>query len=427
MAITINKLDKSNLQSENSFSSVAKNSLPKSPTNNLDVSAATYLGGKDDDFTNAVDISVDGNFVIVGGSLKNAQLGGEETELLGGGDGTIVRYNAQTNEAVATTRLPGRILDLEVSTNGDIAVAYQGGIAVLNADATKVKWSESFNDVARIAISDSGKVGIVRSIKGADKSILFDSNGEQLKEWSTSSDKRQFEDIAVTDRNGGMVIATGYEQKEGNLQVAFTQAWSYQGKDVWKNYDFDEQLIYRESLKADTRGQRVAIGRDGQLYSSYQVDGGTGSSILYRDPFDLLEKITSDRKIETDQYNKPTNIGSAKVTWYGRYDLQSGDLVKGQSLLGRLGDKGNSIDVDSITATEDGTVILGGSAAYKIANRDEQTIEGQLVNKYDGYEGYLAVISPDLSERISWTPITASDGAVAAYRNGTTAVVTTTD
>ncbi|MEM6754000.1 MAG: DUF4114 domain-containing protein, partial [Cyanobacteria bacterium P01_C01_bin.38] len=46
---------------------------------------------------------------------------------------------------------------------------------------------------------------------------------------------------------------------------------------------------------------------------------------------------------------------------------------------------------------------------------------------YDGYEGYLAVISPDLSERISWTPITASDGAVAAYRNGTTAVVTTTD
>ena len=193
MTTTINKLDDSNPQSQNSFSSVAKNSFPKSPTNNLDVSAATYLGGKDDDFTNAVDISVDGNFVIVGGSLKNANLGGEETELLGGGDGTIVRYNAQTNEAVATTHLPGKILDLEVSKNGDIAVAYEGGIAVLNADATEVKWSKSLSDVARIAISDNGKV-------------------------------------------------------------------------------------------------------------------------------------------ETDKYNTPTNVNSIKMTWYGRYDLQNGDLIKGQSL-----------------------------------------------------------------------------------------------
>ena len=82
MATKINKLDDSNLQSQNSFSSVSNNVLPQSPTNNLDVSAATYLGGKDDDSTNAVDISLDGKFVIVGGSLKNAKLGGKDTELL---------------------------------------------------------------------------------------------------------------------------------------------------------------------------------------------------------------------------------------------------------------------------------------------------------------------------------------------------------
>jgi hypothetical protein len=425
---TKNQFDDSNLQSQNSFSSVSNNALPQSPTNNLDISAATYLGGKENDSTNAVDISLDGNTVIVGGSIKNANLGGEETELLGGGDGTIVRYDAKTNEVIAVTRLPGKVLDLEVSKNGDIAVAYEGGIAVLNADATEVKWSKFIADVARIAISDSGKVGVVRDRNGDDRASLFDSNGEELRKWSTDSSRRNFLDIAVTDQNGGMVITTGFEQKTGILQVAFTEALSYEGESLWKNYDFDDKDIYKENLMADTRGQRVAIGRDGQLYSSYYVNGGTGFSIFYRDPFDLSEKVTADRKIETDQYTRPTNVGSVKMTWYGRYDLETGDLVKGQSLLSRLDSgKGNSVDVSSITAAEDGTVILGGDSAYKIANRSEQTIEGQPVSEYTGYEGYIAIISPDLTQRLAWTPITDSDGAVAAVRNGTTAVVTTTD
>ena len=427
MATKINKID-SNLPNQNSFSSLPNNGLPQSPTNNLDISAATYLGGSEDDFTDAVDISLDGNFVIVGGSLKNAKLAGKETELLGGGDGTIVRYDSQTNQAITTTLLPGRVLDLEVSNNGDIAVAYEGGIAVLNPDATEVKWNKSLSDVSRIAISDNGKVGVVRDIRGGDRAYLFDSDGEQLQEWNTNS-KRQLNDIAVTDRDGGMVIATGYEQKTSNLQVAFTQAWSYEGKNLWKNYDFDSQDIQKENLGADTRGKRVAIGRDGELYASYTVNGGTGASILYRDPNDLSEKLTDDRKIETDIYNTPTNVGSITMVWYGRYELTNGDLMKGQSLLGRLDDgKGNSVNVESIAATKDGTVILTGDAASKIANRDEQTIEGQAVSDYTPYDGYIAIISPDLTERLSWTPISDSNGGVtAAVRDGKLAAVTTTD
>ena len=428
MATKINKLDDSNVQSQNSSSSVSKNSLPVSPTNNLDISSATYLGGSQDDSTDAVDISADGKFVIVGGSLKDTNLGVKETELLGGGDGTIVRYDPQTNKPISKTNLPGRVIDAEVSKNGDIAVAFEGGVAVLNSDATKVKWSKSLSNVDRVAISDSGKVGVVRNIKGGDRAYLFDSEGEQLKEWKTNSSKRHFQDIAVSDQNGGMVFATGYEQKTSILQVAFTQAWSYQGENLWKNYDFDDEDIYEENLLADTRGQRVSIGRDGNLYSSYFVNGGTGFSIFYRDPYSLSEKVGSDRKIETDLYNSPTNVNSVKMTWYGRYDLETGELIKGQSLLGRLANgKGNSVDVDSITATEDGTVILGGSAAARIANRDEQTIEGKPVKDYVAFDGFVAVISPDLQERLSWTPISDSQGTVAAFRDGKTAVVTTTD
>ncbi|MGD1910439.1 MAG: DUF4114 domain-containing protein, partial [Rivularia sp. (in: cyanobacteria)] len=431
MATQINKFDPSNLQSQNSSSSVLNNALPQSPTNNLDISAATYLGGAEDDLANAVDISADGNFVIVGGSVRNTNLGVEETEPLSGGDGSIVVYDSQTNQALSITRLPGIVSDLEVSKNGDIAVAYEGGIAVLNADGTEVKWSQSLSNVSRIAISDSGKVGVVEDIVRGDKAKLFDSNGEELQQWNTNSSDRDFNDIAVTDQEGGMVIATGYDQKDGNLQVAFTQAWSYEGKNLWNNYDFSAQDISQENLKADTRGTRVAIGRDGQLYSSYYVNGGTGSSIFYRDPYDLSEKLTDDRKIQNDNYNTPTNVGSIQMVWYGRYDLENGELIKGQSLLGRLPNgKGNSVNVQSITATEDGTVILGGGAAFGIANRNEQTIEGQAVGDYLGLanaDGYIAIISPDFEERLSWTPISDGGGVVVATRDGKTAALTTTD
>ena len=407
--------------------SVQNSPIPQSPTNNLDVSAATYLGGTEDDFTNAVDISADGKFVIVGGSLKNANLGGTDTQVLGGGDGTLIRYNSQTNQVVSTTRLPGKVVDLEISKNGDIAVAYEGGIAVLNSDATQVKWSKSLNDVFRIAISDSGKVAAIEDIN-ADKAYLFDSNGQQLQQWTTSSDSNHFYDIAVTDQEGGMVIATGYKQKTSVLQVAFTQAWSYGGQNLWKNYDFNASDIQSENIMADTRGVRVAIGSDGKLYASYKINGGTGSSILSRDPNNLSETLADDRKIETDNYNRATNVGSINMAWYGRYDPKTGELIKGQSLLSRLSNgKGNSVEVESITATQDGTVILAGSTGARIANRDSQTIEGQTVNGYAGFEGYIAIVSPDLEERISWTPITDGKGAVAASRNGKAAVVTTTD
>ncbi|MEM9923208.1 MAG: DUF4114 domain-containing protein [Cyanobacteria bacterium P01_D01_bin.50] len=428
MATEINKFDDSNLQSQNSFSSVLNNALPQSPTNNLDVSAATYLGGAEDDLANAVDISADGNFVILGGSVRNTNLEVEETELLDGGDGSIVVYDSQTNQAVTITRLPGIVWDLEVSKNGDIAVAYEGGIAVLNADATEVKWSQSLSNVSRIAISDSGKVGVVEDIESGDKAKLFDSTGEELQQWNTNSSDRHFYDIAVTDQNRGMVITTGYDQKAPKLQVAFTQAWSNQGENLWNNYDFGAPDISQENLMADTRGTRVAIGGDGKLYSSYYVNGGTGSSIFYRDPHDLSEKLTDDRKIENDNYNTPTNVSSIQMVWYGRYDLNNGDLIKGQSLLGRNNGKGSSVNVNSIGATEDGTVILSGGAAARIANRDQQTIEGQSVSEYVSYDGYIATISPDLKQRLSWTPISRSNGGVAAAtRGGTTAAVSTTN
>ncbi|MGD1874518.1 MAG: hypothetical protein ACFB02_15865, partial [Mastigocoleus sp.] len=397
--------------------------------NNLDVSAATYLGGSGDDATNAVDISLDGNVVIVGGLSSSSTQSGENIDLLGGGKGSIIRYDSQTNEVISTTQLPGKVLDLQVSDNGDIAVAYEGGIAVLNADASEVKWSKPLSYVSRISISESGKVAAMRDIPGSDWIELYDSTGNKSQTWKTDKYTRHFEDVAITDKNGGQVIGVGYEQKTNILQVGFAQSWSFEGEEQWKNYDYSAEELdpTQENLMADTRIERVSIGRDGELYMSAYVNGGFNFSQFERDPYDLDQKANQENVI-VDKYNNSYNTDSIALSYYGQYNLKDGDLIKGQPLLGRRSDdKGNTVKINSITATEDGTVVLGGIAASGIENRNQQTIEGQEVNPYTLYDGYIAIIDSSLEERLVWTPITSkSSNTVAAARNGVIAAGSTT-
>ncbi|MEM7725412.1 MAG: hypothetical protein AAF208_03455 [Cyanobacteria bacterium P01_A01_bin.45] len=396
-------------------------------SNNLDVSAATYLGGAGDDLSKAIDISLDGEVVLVGGTFTS-DFGAEKTTLLGGGDGSIIRYDSQTNQVLSVTELPETVFDIQVSENGNVAVAYKGGIAVLNSDATEVKWNKSITGASRISISESGNLAVVQDINNnSDQVVLFNAQGDELQSWETGSDARHYQDVVITDENGGQVFATGYDQKAIDLQVAFTQSWSYGGEQQWKNYDYNPNDLKAESLTADTRGERLTIGQDGELYIAHYINGGTGASLFSREALNLSES-SDEETVVTDKYNNPFNTGSMSMIYYGQYDLGSGELIQGQSLLGRRsGDRGNTVKVYSIDATENGTVILGGTAAYGIENREELTIEEQQVNPYIALDGYIAVISPDFQERLAWTPISQSSNAVAATRDGLVAVTASTN
>ncbi|NJO81424.1 MAG: hypothetical protein HC828_00805 [Blastochloris sp.] len=61
------------------------------------------------------------------------------------------------------------------------------------------------------------------------------------------------------------------------------------------------------------------MGRDDKLYFAGTINGGTGVSVFSRDPKDIDIKLGKDRAIETDNYTKPFNIGSVKMSWYGRF------------------------------------------------------------------------------------------------------------
>ncbi|QIZ72473.1 DUF4347 domain-containing protein [Oxynema aestuarii AP17] len=401
--------------------------LPTAPTNNLDVSGATYIGGSGDDFANAVDISPTGGIVVLGGDWPGHDPGGTSTDLLGGGTGAIVRYDSATNAVLSTTRVPSSVKDLEInSTTGEIAIAGDFGVAVLSPDARTVVWSANPGAVERVAIDDSGTVAALRDVGGGTDEIrVYNSSGAAIGSWNTGSSSRHFNDVAITAQNGGTVVVTGYHQKSSQLQVAFNQALSYDGSAVkWTGYDFSASAIQSANKMADTRGIRVAIGRDGQLYIAHKVNGGTGSSIFSRDPLNLSASAAANT-VQTDSYNTPNNVGSVDMTWYGRYDLASGGLLKGQSLLTRLSSgSGNSLRRNSIAADEQGNVYIAGDASYAIANRDGQQLAGEAIGPYAG-DGHVLIVKNDFSERLVWTPFPGGSGKAFNVRNGIAAAALT--
>ena len=392
-------------------------------TNNLDISGATYLGGNRNDSANAVDVSKNG-ITVFGGALSQYSSSAKKINVLGGGEGSVVRYNNKANEVLSVTHLPGEVDDLEVNSKGEIAVAGDFGVAVLSADGSRVIWSDNSASASQVSISDSGRVV---AVQGRGKIKLYNSQGKVQEEFSTGKNNRRFNDVAITDKNGGTLIATGYEQKLSNLQVAFTQAWDYSGKQKWKSYDESAAKIQQANLMADTRGESIAIGDDGELYAAYSINGGTGFSIFSRDPLNFAQSSGPDT-VQTDSYTRATNVGSVKMTYYGRYDLATGDLKKGQSLLTRLSSgRGNSVKPTDITADQQGNVYLVGQANATLANRDNQTIEGQRVSGYSGSEGFLAVMSPDLKNRYVWTPFVDGNANAIGVGGGVAALALTAD
>lgn len=381
---------------------------PLRPSHNLDVLAATYLGGDGVDAVHGVDVAPDGS-VVLGGALPGHTPGGvTPVELLGGGAGVVVRLDNRARTVRSVTRVGDSVDDLAVSAGGAIAVCGPFGVALLNSTAISVTWSATPGAGTRC---DVGSDDTVAALVGGTVHV-YGATGTALGQWDVGGTAQY--DVAV-DAARGQVVVTGYTQKSSDLQVAFVKAWDYAGALRWTAYDFSASAIFAEGLGADTRGRRVALGRDGKLYVAGTSNGGTGASIFSRDPHDVTQSLDGARYVTTDAYTTPYNVGSKTLTWYGRYDPIDGELERGQPLLTRLSSgKGNSIAPHAIMADEQGYVYLAGEAYASIAERDRRTVAGVPVGPYSGGEGFLLIVTPDLSERLIWTPFSGPEGAGGA-------------
>jgi hypothetical protein len=409
--------------------------LSRSPrlatTANFPLTYASHLGGAGADTAQAADVAPDGT-IVLGGVFAGGipALGAvSPLTLLGGGDGAVVRFSS-AGQVLSLTRVGATVADLEIADGGQIAVCGSFGVAVLTAAANAVLWSDgSHGAVKRCAIGSDGTVaaavGATIALPGAAGTPL-----PTIATGAATSDQDSF-DVAVY-APGQTVVAAGFKQKAATLQVAFLRAWGYNAAEKWTSYDFSASAIGAAGTNADTRGRRVAVGRDGKIYFAGSINGGTGASIFARDPKNVNLTLGA-REVKTDSYNTATNTGSISMLWYGRYNPADGALERGQSLLTRKSDgSGNSIGVKTIAADEAGRIYLGGDAYYQIQNRSTRQINGTSVGAYESGEAYLLVTSADLTQRYIWTPFAAAGVSAGgspiqavAVRQGTVAIAST--
>ncbi len=380
----------------------------------VDPSAAGHLGAGAGDEANGVDIGADCT-VVVGGRFSGSVLA-RAARLPGGGNGAVLRLDRTGRTLLSAVRVAGTVRDLEVRrSTGDIAVATDRGVRVLDPSAARVRWSTG-GAVSRVAIGDRGTVAAL----GGTTVRVHTATGRAAGVVRLPG--RTVEDVAVDDRSG-LVFVTGFRQAGGpcgRVQIPFVHAYDRGGARRWTMYDYDPGDL--GGLCADSRGDRVALGRDGELYLAGEMSGGT--TVFTTDGRSVRGRAAN---VGYDDFTRATNTGSAHLTYIARIDPATGALRAGQMLLARIdskGDRGNTITPRAITADARGRVYVGGVSAYRIAGRDRLTMNGRRLADYAGGDAWVLVTSPDLRRRLLWTSWTdggagevralAVDGGVAA-------------
>ncbi len=406
---------------------------PATPTENLETGAATYLGGNGTDNANAIDIGPD-NSIYVGGAFSGYDnvvdaAGQHQTNRVAISQGAnadekrgvILRLVENGDTLHSATIIGNSVADLEVRANGDLAACGDFGVATLGDGAATLKWFDKPSAVDRCAIGADGIVAVI----SAGSVMLYDAEGTAIQTWP--AEMTLVSDVAVFGPEQ-LIVATGYRQASKTLQVAAIKAWNYNGELQWTAYDHDDTV----GLNVSTRGKRVVVGRDGLLYFVATVDGSTDTSIFARDPFDV-NLDAEDRIAKFDEFNNPDDVGSAKITWYGRYDPATGELLRGQSLLARQSNgSGNSVEPYAIAADRDGRTYIAGSKWADLESRDAQSINDDPVGPYEDGEPFLLVVTPKFDRRIIWTTFARTERTAGespatgvAVRNGTAAITVT--
>ncbi|WP_433304805.1 hypothetical protein ACQP2F_16315 [Actinoplanes sp. CA-030573] len=375
-------------------------------------SAAGYLGTGSADTAAGVDIGP-GCTVVVGGHFTGAILA-KARRLTGGAAGAVVRLDRTGRTVLSATRVAGTVTDLQVRRGtGDIAVATDAGVRVLDPAAAAVRWKAP-GAIGRVAIGASGTV----AASGGTTVRIYNSAGRVTG--TVALRGRTVNDIAVDDRTG-LVFVTGFTQSGGpchQVQIPFVRAYTRAGVLRWKRYDFAADEL--GGLCADARGDRLAMGRDGRLYLAGETAGGNTS--FSTDGRSVRSKAPN---VGYDKFTEAFNTGSAHLTYVARLDPATGAVKAGQMLLTRLDSgKGNTIVPRALAADAQGRVYVGGSAAAQLADRKNLRMNGKRLKDYAGGDAWLLVTSPDLRKRLLWTSWTdggtgqvqavAVDGPVAA-------------
>ncbi|MFI5835879.1 hypothetical protein ACIA5A_19625 [Micromonospora sp. NPDC051300] len=376
---------------------------PRSPSR-LGPTAGSYLG-RAGGVATAVDVTP-GCQIVVGGRFT-AVPGGPTTTIGAGGAGALLLLDGAGRRLLRTVRLAGAVEDLEVRPGGgEIAVATDRGVMLLDAAAGRTRWQRG-GSTARVAV---GSAGTVAALRGSTVTV-YDLGGATLSRISLSG--RTVSDVAVDDRSGS-VFVSGFRQTGGTrcepVQIAYVHAYDRRGELRWRAYDHPVERL--GDLCADSRADRVAMGRDGRLYLAGETAGG--NTVFSRSAADVGRPAPN---VVTDDFSRASNTGDAHYTYLARFDPTSGRQLAGQVVISRIdgkGDRGNTVTPLAVTADEAGRIYAGGVSAYQIAGRSQVTLGGRRLAPYAGGDAWVLVLSADLRRRLTWVVFT--DGGAGVVR-----------
>lgn len=366
-------------------------------SNSLASQTASYLGSGNTDTVTGVEISEDCSVLTVGrmGALAGVDPPQPLIAGVASSTGLLAELNTQ-GRTVRRQRSFGAIVnDIGINTSDEIVIGGDAGIARLDARLQTVRWSKTTLGTAnRVALGNDGSVAALfgKTLR------VFDAQGNETAN-RTFGDS-EVNDVAI-DANG--IYVTGFAQRDGGpctqLQVAWVRSYTKTGTERWKVWDWTHaQAAATSSSCADTRGLRIAIGRDGGLYFAGESAGG---NTIYRYQSTLLTENAPN--VATDSYNNAFNTKSNHITYIAKLDPSNGSVQKGQLILSRLSDtSGNTIRPRAITADELGRIYVAGVSACCIQNRSALSFNGAVTTAYSGGDPFVLVLSSDLRTRHLW-------------------------
>jgi hypothetical protein len=358
---------------------------------------ATYLGSGNNDTVTGVEIAADCSVLTVGriGMLVGAEPPQPLVSGVASSTGLLVELTRE-GRAVRRQRSFGSIVnDIAINAADEVLIGGDAGIARLDANLQSVRWSRTTLGAAnRVALGNDGSVAALfgKTLR------IFDPQGNETA--SRSFGDSEVNDVAI-DASG--VYVTGFAQRDGGpcsqLQVAWVRAYTFAGAERWKAWDWTHaQAAATSSSCADSRGLRIAIGRDGGLYFAGESAGG---NTIYRYQSTLLSENAPN--VSTDAFNSAYNTASNHISYLAKLDPATGRVQSGQLLLSRLSDgKGNTIRPRAIAADEQGRVYVAGVSACCIQNRSALSFNGATSAAYAGGDPFVLVLSPDLRTRLLW-------------------------
>jgi hypothetical protein len=363
----------------------------------LDSQTASYLGSGATDTINAVEIAADCS-VLVAGRLAQAAGAAAPAPLVPGVAATtgVLAELVQEGRSLRRQRGFGAVVnDLATNAGDAVLVGGDAGLASLGADLQTVHWHRTdLGAATRVALADDGTAAALfgKTLR------IFDAQGATLA--SLAFGDSAVNDVAI-DASG--VYVTGFAQRDGGpcsqLQVAWVRAFTRTGTERWKAWDWTHaQAAATSSSCADSRGMRIATGRDGGLYFAAESAGG---NTIFR--FQSRDLAAAAPNVATDAFNTGYNTASNHITYIARLDPADGRVLSGQLILSRLSDgKGNTIRPRAIDADEQGRVYVAGVSACCTQNRSALTFNSTTLAAYAGGDPFVLVLSPDLRTRLLW-------------------------